>query len=643
MKTRILLGLILCCVGLSAKAETQAPGVAAKTYPPNSKNNPLVPAYANVSYGEHERNKLDFWQARSDKPTPVIMILHGGGWTAGSKANVSRSPRFPNLRAILGEGISVVAIDYRLIGKHTEGVMPPVKATLEDAARAVQFVRSKAREWNINKKRIGSYGPSAGGCSSLWLAYHDDMADPKSADPVARESTRLWCAAGSGAQTTLDPKQLKKWFTNPGYGGHAFGDYAYGKEFEKFLADREKLLPWIAEYSPWGLVSAGDPPVYVAYGNEPPASGVGSESIHGATFGVGLKKRCTEIGVECHLAYPGAPDAKYKSPIEYLIATLKAPAAPNDSAQGAESRPIPHDSWFNPQSAFLKEQKRFPEIRLVKPALPKSVAGKSNIVYSVLKDTPYGDRSLHLDVFHPTAKKAKGYPAVVLIHGGGWSSGSRSHLVPMAQQLAAAGYVAVPLEYRLTPEAKYPASLQDIRAAVRWLRGHAAEYRIDPEKIAVLGCSSGAHLATLIGVTNGKDLYSEKPSDREPSGDVQAVISIDGVVSLIHPEAKAEIGGKGARTWLGARYEENPALWKQASPLEYAGAESPPVLFVNSSIPRFHAGRDDFIKVLDRHGIYSKVHTFDNSPHPFWLFHPWFEPTVQQVSGFLGHVFKKAK
>ena len=624
----------------SGDAKTES---GSKTYPPNSKSNPLAPTSANISYGEHERNKLDFWQAKSDKPTPVLMILHGGGWVAGSKVNVPRNPRFLNLRAIVGEGISVVAINHRLIGKHTEGVVPPVKATLEDVARAVQFIRSKAREWNIDKDRIGSYGHSAGACSSLWLAYHDDMADPKSEDPVARESTRLWCAAGAGAQTTLDPKQLKEWFTNPGYGGHAFGDYAFSKEFERFLADREKLLPWIKEYSPWGLVSAGDPPVYLAYGNEPPASGLGPDSIHGVTFGIRLKKRCTELGVVCHLLYPGAENVKYKSPIEYLIATLKAPAAPNDIEQGAESVPIPQDSWFNPQSAFLKEQKRFPEIRLVKPALPESVAGKSNIVYSVLKDTPYGDRSLHLDVFHPTAKKAKGYPAVVLIHGGGWSSGSRSHLVPMAQQLAAAGYVGVPLEYRLTPEAKYPASLQDIRAAVRWLRGHAAEYRIDPERIAVLGCSSGAHLATLIGVTNGKDLFSEKPSDREPSSDVQAVISIDGVVSLIHPEAKAEIGGKGARTWLGARYEENPALWKQASPLEYVGAESPPILFVNSSIPRFHAGRDDFIKVLGRHGIYSKVHTFGNSPHPFWLFHPWFEPTVQQVSGFLDHVFKQAK
>ena len=336
MMRKLTLLAVTTLVAASAFAQEPVPSddgatvTAPKTYAPNSKSNPLAPTFADVSYGDHERNTLDFWQAKSGRPTPVLMILHGGGWTSGSKANVSRSPRFPNLRAIVGQGISVVAINYRLIGKHTEGVMPPVKATLEDAARAVQFVRSKAGEWNIDTERIGSYGNSAGACSSLWLAYHDDMADPKSEDPVARESTRLWCAAGSGAQTTLDPKQLKEWFANPGYGAHAFGDYAYGKDFEKFLADREKLLPWIKEYSPWGLVSAGDPPVYVAYGGRPPAQGLGPDSTHGVTFGVGLKKRCTELGVECHLVYPGAPNVRYKSPIQFLIATLKAAAAADD-------------------------------------------------------------------------------------------------------------------------------------------------------------------------------------------------------------------------------------------------------------------------------------------------------------------------
>jgi len=299
-------------------------GTGPETYLPNSKSNPLAPTFADVPYGKHERNKLDFWQAESERPTPVVMIIHGGGWTAGSKTNVPRKSSFPNIRALMGNGISVVAINYRLIGKHTEGVTPPVKAPLLDTARALQFVRSKAHEWNIDKERIGAAGVSAGACSSLWLAYHDDMADPTSEDPVARESTRLRCAAGTGAQTTLDPKQMKEWFPNARYGGHAFGK----EDFAAFLADRESLLTWIAEYSPCALVSAGDPPACLFYGKEPHPLGVPSDSVHGANFGVGLQQRCAELGVECHVVCPGAANVKYKSPIQYLIAALKTPAAP---------------------------------------------------------------------------------------------------------------------------------------------------------------------------------------------------------------------------------------------------------------------------------------------------------------------------
>jgi acetyl esterase/lipase len=306
--------------GEAGHAET---GTAPKTYPQNSKESPLAPTLADVRYGEHQRNTLDFWQAGSEAPTPVVIIIHGGGWTSGDKANVPRNSDFPSIRALLGNGISVAAINYRLIGKHTEGVMPPVKASLEDAARAVQFVRSKARDWNIDKERIAAAGNSAGACSSLWLAYHDDLADPKSEDPVARESTRLWCAAGSGAQTTLDPKQMREWFGDAAvYGGHAFGK----KDFAEFLAARESLLPWIAEYSPYALVSGGDPPVCLFYGEKPPALGIPSDAVHGANFGVGLQQRCAEAGVECQVVFPGAPNVKYTSPLAYLIAKLKAQA-----------------------------------------------------------------------------------------------------------------------------------------------------------------------------------------------------------------------------------------------------------------------------------------------------------------------------
>ena len=267
-----------------------------------------------VSYGKHERHTLDFWKAKSDTPTPLVIVIHGGGWVGGSKL---RLDRFADTQALLKAGISVVAINYRLM-RHSQEVSPPVKAPLHDAARALQFVRSKAKEWNIDQSRIGAAGGSAGACSSLWLAYHDDLADPKSKDPVARESSRLHCAAVIGPQTTLDPKQMVEWTPNSKYGGHAFGK----KNFAEFLADREKILPWIAEYSPYALVSKDDPPVYMIFNNTPGIGKKQKDPTHSANFGVKLQEHCHKHKLECQVVYPGAPDVKHKSPTDYLIAKL---------------------------------------------------------------------------------------------------------------------------------------------------------------------------------------------------------------------------------------------------------------------------------------------------------------------------------
>ena len=214
-----------------------------------------------------------------------------------------------------------MAINYRYVKQAvTEGVKPPVKAPLHDAARALQFIRSKSKEWNIDKERIGAAGGSAGACSSLWLAFHDDLADPKSDDPVARESSRLWCAAVKGAQTTLDPKQMKQWTPNSKYGGHAFGK----RNFAQFLADRETITDWIAEYSPYALVSNDDPPVYLIYGAAPAIGKDQKDPTHTSNFGLKLQEHCHAIGVECQLVYPNAPDAKHATPTDFLIETLKA-------------------------------------------------------------------------------------------------------------------------------------------------------------------------------------------------------------------------------------------------------------------------------------------------------------------------------
>jgi iduronate 2-sulfatase len=274
-----------------------------------------MPTHSGVRYGEHERHVLDFWQAESEKPTPLVMVVHGGGWSGGSK---ERMMRFADAPALLKAGISVAAINYRLM-KHSQDVAPPVKAPLHDAARALQFLRSKAKDWNIDPTRIGAAGGSAGACSSLWLLYHDDLADPESADPVERQSSRLNCAAVMGAQTTLDPVQMKEWTPNSKYGGHAFGK----KNFAEFLADREEIQPWIAEYSPYALATPDDPPVAIFYNGTPSMGKEQRDPTHTANFGVGLQRRCEELGIGCDIVYPSAPDVKHETATDYLIDALK--------------------------------------------------------------------------------------------------------------------------------------------------------------------------------------------------------------------------------------------------------------------------------------------------------------------------------
>jgi len=265
-----------------------------------------------VPYGTHPRQVLDFYQAPSDKPTPVVFYIHGGGWQGGDKKT--------NPKAFLDKGISVVAINYRYVRNGVEDkVEPPVKASLGDAARALQFVRSKAAEWNLDKTRIGATGGSAGACTSLWLAFHDDLADPHSDDPIARESTRLYCAAVNGAQVSLDPKELREWMLNYGYGAHAFGL----PSFQSLIDNRETVLAWIKEYSPIEHVSKDDPPIAMFYGGEVPVVGSSpKDPTHSGVMGVKLEERLKAVDVDVVLVHPERPHPTHKNSTDYLIDRL---------------------------------------------------------------------------------------------------------------------------------------------------------------------------------------------------------------------------------------------------------------------------------------------------------------------------------
>lgn len=219
------------------------------------------PTYRDLAYGPHERNKLDFWQAASDTPTPVVFYIHGGGWVGGSK----ESNKGPYLE-LLDEGVSYVSINYRLA--RDGNVLP---CSLLDAARALQFVRSKAKEWNIDPERIVATGGSAGGCSSLWLAFHEDLADPTSDDPVARESTRVSGAAVINAQTTIDPRIVDARLGYSASKHRMIWTTVGASSREDLLENYERYEPLFRECSPLTHLSSDDPPVLLVYAEDTPA------------------------------------------------------------------------------------------------------------------------------------------------------------------------------------------------------------------------------------------------------------------------------------------------------------------------------------------------------------------------------------
>lgn len=288
------------------------------------------------------------------------------------------------------------------------------------------------------------------------------------------------------------------------------------------------------------------------------------------------------------------------------------------------------DTSYTVKSTYAKLIKKYPSITIPVIAENENVDKIGDVAYFTSKE-----RTLHLDAF--VNKKQKQNPAVIMIHGGGWRSGNKNQMNPLAQEIASKGYSCFTIEYRLSLEAKYPYGVYDVKNAIRFIKDNAKKFNVDPNKIAVLGCSSGGQMAALIGTTNGNSAFDDLSNKSKSSSKVNAIINVDGILAFRHPESSE---GEMASFWLGGSYEEKTANWKNASALSHTNKNTPPILFINSSIDRFHAGRDDMIKILNQYRIYSEVHTIENSPHSFWFFQPWFNPTVDFTTNFLKKTFK---
>lgn len=278
--------------------------------------------------------------------------------------------------------------------------------------------------------------------------------------------------------------------------------------------------------------------------------------------------------------------------------------------------PIPRDTSFTLSATFQKERRYRPYIEVATQD-PTGIALSNDVPYKTI-----GGRTLSVDIYRPSVDPEK--QVIIMVHGGGWRSGDKSQNKDMAVAMAKRGYAVFSPEYRLSLEATYPAAVDDLKDLISWIRDNASHWQLDSANIVILGCSSGGQLASLVGLTS--------------KSHINAIVNIDGIMAFKHPES-AE--GEMAAQWLGGTYEARPQTWEEASPLTHIHAHTPPMLFINSSIPRFHAGRDDAIRLMDQWGIYHETRTFDDAPHPFWFFHPWFDSMIETIVNFINRLDTK--
>ena len=251
------------------------------------------PDLENVAYGPHPRNVLDLWKAKSNRPTPLVVYFHPGAFVLGDKTRIP-----PVLRDIcLEKGFSVATANYRYASQ------APYPAPMEDCARAVQFLRLHAKEWNLNPKAFAAQGGSAGAVMSLWIGFHDDMADPQSDDPVKRQSTRLSVVGSVDGQTTLDPRVIAKLVDEKtGRTGALATLFGVGKDED--LLKAEHAYPLFEDASAVNHLKPSAPPAFL-YHTFAPGSTNPAAAIHNYRFGVLLKERMDKLGIECVLKHSG--------------------------------------------------------------------------------------------------------------------------------------------------------------------------------------------------------------------------------------------------------------------------------------------------------------------------------------------------
>lgn len=292
--------------------------------------------YSNVPYGSYDKNVLDLWISEDGARGPLVVYIHGGGFQGGNKESAWDNPSKygigpEQIDMFINEDISFASINYRLLSKHDkEGVLK----SLHDSKRAIQFLRHHAQELGFDGDRIGLAGSSAGAGTALWLAFHNDMADQNSDDPILRESSRVQAVAAQETQSTYD---ILKWseevFPDGLFSIDKIRNTALGNRLMVFYGvddlnqlETAQLVAYRKEVDMLSMVSSDDPPIYILNKKEfrPEKGNVVGNLLHSPFHAVALKKEIEQVGIESEIYIPaeGSKPNNSQTMANFLIARL---------------------------------------------------------------------------------------------------------------------------------------------------------------------------------------------------------------------------------------------------------------------------------------------------------------------------------
>lgn len=260
--------------------------------------------------------------------------------------------------------------------------------------------------------------------------------------------------------------------------------------------------------------------------------------------------------------------------------------------------------------------------------VPDGVTPHENIVFGT-----GGGHELKLDLYSPSGEGP--HAAVMLVHGGGWIGGNKEAFRPMAAQLAARGFVAATVEYRLATESPFPGAVEDCKAAVRWLRANAATYKIDPARIGAVGGSAGGHLVGMVATTADPAQFEGSGGNAEQSSALQAAVLMGAGVDQATRAQETPKPIQSQLIFFGGTYAEKKDVYVAASPITHVSAKTPPMLFIEGEFDTPGERYVEMRKKLDELHVPNRLVIVQGGKHGCWGQNPWMMPMVEEMAAFL--------